>query len=413
VDPDTGRTVKVRLDPLALGTLEARREWAIRKARSLAKRRMELESGAPKATGTALAGAVSRYYEAHPQLRPKTLASYRAATGKLLVWAARNGVPSADDVTRAKLLGFREELVNQPKLTAVAKGKRGARRETRQRRSAHSVNRELRAVRTVLSYLAELELLPKIREGDLRRALKKLAATVEQPAFLRPAEIRVLFEAALAHDQARFAETRAEHVGEGRSRLGTTARYEPIAPFVATALLTGMRLAELIGLTWAQVDLDAPGHDGKPVGEIRLFGAATKTKRGRVVDLAVSPLLRELLLALRKKSTKKGKVFPFAYGYAASSAKRLKAKFEAPEGFGWQVLRSSAGTYLTNAPGIFGAASAYRSAKQLGHSVVVAEKFYVGLIHLPPSATTLEQAMGAVEPLQSVIDAVAQWLTIG
>jgi hypothetical protein len=69
------------------------------------------------------------------------------------------------------------------------------------------------------------------------------------------------------------------------------------------------------------------------------------------------------------------------------------------------VLRSTCGTYLTNAPGIFGAASAYRSAKQLGHSVTVAERHYVGLIRLPVSAKTLDDATGVADALQRVTDA--------
>lgn len=44
-DPDSGRTVKERLDPQALPTLEARADWAKRKAKALAKRRMDLASG--------------------------------------------------------------------------------------------------------------------------------------------------------------------------------------------------------------------------------------------------------------------------------------------------------------------------------------------------------------------------------
>jgi hypothetical protein len=44
--------------------------------------------------------------------------------------------------------------------------------------------------------------------------------------------------------------------------------------------------------------------------------------------------------------------------------------------------------------GHFGAASAYRSAKQLGHSVAVAEKHYLGLVReIPATARTLETAM--------------------
>lgn len=390
-DPDSGRTVKERLDPQALPTIEARTDWAKRKAKALAKRRMDLASGAPKATGTGLEAAIGRYYEAHKQLRARTLAEYKSATDKLLAWAARHGVASADDLTRAKLLGFREEILNAPKRRAAKKAKRGAFRETRERRAAATINRELRGVRVVLGYLAELDLLPRIHEGDLRRALKKLPLTIDAPTFLRPPEIAALVEAALAYDAETFKATRDEHAGDGER--GTTARYEPIAPFVATLLLTGMRFSEALNLTWSQVDLHALDHDGREVGEIRLTGGDTKTKRARVVDLAVAPLLLEVLTKLHKASRKKGKVFALTYDGASSAAKRLRAKYEAPEAFSWQVLRSTCGTYLTNAPGIFGAASAYRSAKQLGHSVAVAERHYLGLIRLPPAAKTLEAAM--------------------
>ena len=40
----------------------------------------------------------------------------------------------------------------------------------------------------VLGYLTELDLLPRIHEGDLRRALKKLALTIDVPTVLRPPE---------------------------------------------------------------------------------------------------------------------------------------------------------------------------------------------------------------------------------
>jgi integrase len=56
--------------------------------------------------------------------------------------------------------------------------------------------------------------------------------------------------------------------------------------------MTGMRLAELVGLTWDDVDLDALGDDGEKTGEIRLRSAGTKTGRGRLLDLSVSASLR-------------------------------------------------------------------------------------------------------------------------
>ncbi|MEO7037649.1 MAG: HigA family addiction module antitoxin [Polyangiaceae bacterium] len=45
-----------------------------------------------------------------------------------------------------------------------------------------------------------------------------------------------------------------------------------------------MRLGEAVGLEWPQVDLEARGVDGEPVGEISLSGATTKTKRSRRVS---------------------------------------------------------------------------------------------------------------------------------
>src|SRR6188474_151543 len=51
-DPDTGRKVKVRLDPMGAGrTAQTRRAWALQRAKTIAKRRDALSSGAPRATG--------------------------------------------------------------------------------------------------------------------------------------------------------------------------------------------------------------------------------------------------------------------------------------------------------------------------------------------------------------------------
>jgi hypothetical protein len=46
-DPDTGRSVKERLDPVTLSTAEARRDWAVRKSKALTRRRFELEARCP------------------------------------------------------------------------------------------------------------------------------------------------------------------------------------------------------------------------------------------------------------------------------------------------------------------------------------------------------------------------------
>lgn len=142
VDPDTGRTVWKALDP-SLTTEEARAAWAVRKSKALAQRRLELEGGAPRATGTALGAALDRYYRDHPALAETTRAIYKRATDKLATWAARVGLESADDLNGPRLVAFRAELVKEPLRKSAKGAKRGARQETPKLRSAESVNRDL------------------------------------------------------------------------------------------------------------------------------------------------------------------------------------------------------------------------------------------------------------------------------
>lgn len=404
-DPDTNEQVRESLDR-SLTTVEQREAKAIAKSRELLKRRMELDDGAPRATGAALSAVVARYYDAHPLLRPRTIAIYRMATGKLEKWAEAEGIASADALNRARLLGFREHLIAAPKRVARAKGKRGAYKNTSKPRGPASVNQDLRAVRTVLGYVRDLDLLPRLSHDDLRRALKRLPVTYERIDFLKPNECQSLIEAALRHDAATFVETRDEHAGTREP--GSTFRHPAIAPLVAFVLLTGCRIGEALTLDWRHIDLSALDHDGRAVGEIHLRASATKTHRARTIGLEVSPGLRSLLARLRLCSSGKGRVFPLTANTVDAAAQRLRDDFGAPPRFTWQGLRRTCGTYLTNAPGIFGAASAYRSAKQLGHSVQVAERHYVDIARgIARDARSLEAAMQVGDQLGRVVSMVA------
>ncbi|HEY6723816.1 MAG TPA: hypothetical protein VI197_07280 [Polyangiaceae bacterium] len=308
---------------------------------------------------------------------------------------------SADDLTGPKLLAFRADLVREKRRVHVKGGRRGELKTTEQARSPATVNQELRAIRTILGYLRKCGLLPRLTTDGLRDGLERLKVSHERVDYLKPHELRQLLAAAVRHDAARFTETRAEHAG--LIPLGSTWRYEPVAPFVACVLLSGMRRTEALTLEAKQVDLESFDNDGRVVGEIHLTGA-TKTKRARTLDLAVSPALRELLEATLK--SKRKRVFRLTKGTAAAAVKRLIAEYQAPENFGWQMLRRTCGCFLTNAPGIFGAASAYRSAKQLGHSVLVAERHYVDVVRgIPREARTLEHAMQIEAEVQQIIDA--------
>jgi integrase len=205
---------------------------------------------------------------------------------------------------------------------------------------------------------------------------------------------------------ATFALTRAEHEGEGAP--GTTPKHTPIAPVVLAALVTGARIGHLLALEWPHVDLDALDEHGNPVGEI-VPPEGSQTKRTGVVGLEISPALRKMLAAMRLASGGKGRVFRLTRGEADAALKRLRAEYGAPMGSTWQAFRRTCGCFLTNAPGIFGAASAYRSAKQLGHSVQVAERHYVGVVRgIPREASSVEAAMQTEGQAARVVAAVSK-----
>jgi integrase len=405
VDPDTERTVYKKL-PAHLTTVEQREQHAVDKSRDNAKRRLELETGAARASGLELKEALERYFKAHPQLRERTLKIYRTAATKLEQWAPRAAVRSADDLTRPKLMAFREAVIREPKRVPAENGQRGAFVASAGTRSPAAINQDLRSIRTVLGYLRDLDLLARLSHDDLRRALKRLPTTGERVEYLKPHQLQKLLESARAHDLETFAETRDEHTG--KRPVGTTPRYQPIAPLIAFVLLTGCRIGEAIGLTWDRVDLPALDHEGRAVGEIHLSGESTKTKRARTVGLEVSPTLRKMLATMHLASGGKGPVFAFSRTCADAAAKRLRSEYGGPAEFSWQALRRTCAVFLTNAPAIFGAASAYRSAKQLGHSVQVAERHYVDVARgISPAARTLDAAMLIEEELAKIVAQVA------
>lgn len=398
----SGKYKKVAL-PSDLTTAEQREAWAVDKAKELAKRIAELQAGRPRATGQSFEDVIKRYYADHPKLRGKTKLAYEGATDKLVTWANEHKV-TPDTLNRAELMKWRATVLKETKKVRAPGVKRGETVVTEEPRSNYSINRDLRGVRTVLGYLIDADQFPKLLHDDLRRALKRLKVVRERNEYLKPPEMNQLLQAALDHDAATYKMTRGE---KDRGERGTTPRYEPIAPFVVAALLGGFRLNEMVTLEHRDLDLDALDHEGTLVGEIHLRGDVNKTYQPRDVILDVSPLLRELFQVLHDGTeAKHASVLGITTGEAEAAMKRLKnTKYKAPKQFTWQALRGNCETYLVCAPGIYGASSVYRAAKQIGHDVKVAQEHYLGLIKgIPVTSKTLEAAMGVEEKVAKVIE---------
>jgi integrase len=409
-DPDRDNKERdLVLDPLAIPTREARRVWAIRKAKALAARRMELSLGAPTVTETPIDQGIADYLTTNAiRLRPRTLSTYKEAIETFRTWLGYNAVYNVEQITKGKLAEFRSFLTMQKKTVTFSGSYRGERRKTDKAKSPYSINRDLHSVKALVNHWRSRELLPSLDKDGISDALKNVPTAKEAPAYLSPSDCRKLLEAAIRHDNEVFTITRDEH--DGLKPLGSTPRYEPITPFVLFLLLTGCRLGEGLNLRWTDIDLDALDAEGRKVGEIRLQATQTKTRQYRTIGLEVCPSLRTLLASMKLKTGANAYVFggktPRSKDSVESARKRLLGVYGAPR-FSWQNLRQTTGTFLTNAPGIFGSASVFMSARQLGHSVTVAEKHYLGVVRgIPREARTLEKAMQVEDLVRKKVEGI-------
>ncbi len=397
-DPDRDKMVRRSLGP-NLRTRAQREAYACKLSDQLARRRLELETGGARKTGKPIAETVELYFAAHPDLRPRTLKEYRNATQKLIAWCAQHGVRKADDLDRRKLMAFREWLINEPKRRTGRGTKRGTQVSTGERRAPRTINKQLTSIGTTLRYLVKREAFSKLTWeaviffSEHYRAKAKPGQSTAARA-LTALEIEHLLQACIEHDEETFSMTRAE---KDCGEKGSTLRHEPIGPFAAFVLLTGMRPdSEALKVEWKDVDFDR---------NVIHVGQGTKTGKTRDVSIDESPMLQRLLDAQHEITEGKGRVWPMSYGQIEAARRRLKNEHDAPDDFKWHGLRKTCQSVLASSPSIYGAASIFLAAKRGGHSVAVCEKHYANAIKLvDPDAKTIEGALGVEELLDQIVE---------
>lgn len=368
-DPMSGKSVQQNLDKLGLSNDALRQQWAAAKAKSLGEMRAAVAAGTVDVSPIGVAEAVDRFFEQVPMAR-NTKLTRRVPLRVFAEWCGKNAIRTLADLKPIHMARWRGVV--------VAPGKAG------EDLKPSTKNLRLVATATFLRWARSLGYVPLVDEEAIRAGAKPMPAPVGEVEFLRPQQVRQLLQAAIRRDAA--------------SRVGAPK----IAPFVLALLLSGCRRGEIESLTWDRVELEGSGL-------IRLAAGATKTQRARVVGLDVSPSLLALLRAMRLQAGNQlsGRVFACAGDCPKDSLPTLARRWGAPH-FSAHTLRRTCGTVLTNAVGIYGGASAFLSAKRLGHSVVIAERLYVGVMpDLPREARTIEAALGIEQEAQAIVAQVA------
>ena len=361
VDPITKKDVQQSLDLLGLTSAKTRVIWAIERAAALKSLKAQLAIAGPVQQRMPVADAVRSYLARFD--RPNTVSSQTPPLAGFVQFATARGVSTLQDVT-APLLNQYGDHVRRP-ASHLSPG---------------SKNLRLIVASGLLRWAKRNGWLPRVTVDEVAEALAKVKAEPKNIEVLRPAQVAQLLRAAIAHDD------------DG---------HEPMAAFVWLALATGCRFLELCNLVWSEVDTVE--------GTITLSAERTKTRRGRVVTLAESPVALELLKALRMTAPKgQERVFPkMTRGGAWSARRRLITSYDAPE---WTPhgLRRTCGSVLACSSIYASGAGPFLASKRCGHSLKIAEQSYLGALRdLPHEAKTIEAALGVVDLAQKIVHRIA------
>lgn len=343
-EPATGAKTSHWLDALGFKSKAEALPWLRAKSRELAAAKATRVTGlASMALGAA---ALAHENDRHRERGRQPSERLSRHLGHSVAFWAGIGITESKALLPEHLRVYRESLKGLPS----------------------SRNRLMAAAKSFLRW-AHDQGLCGITVEQARKELKPFRVAVEVPKVARPEDLRELLARVAEYDQE-------------PSRL-------PWRPFVLLCLLAGLRVGEALHLRWANVDLRVRTIQ---IVADQVDGWTPKGRGARSVGIALSPMLCRELEELQRVSTSQ-------YVCAGPDPKRPRAW----AGRSWeraigklaispQTLRRTHETALAMA----GALSHYALARHMGHSVQVAERYYVaGAAPLPGS--TVEEWVGLVE----------------
>lgn len=298
-----------------------------------------------------------------------TVRRYTDTLAAFAAWCAQRELTSLRDLTRAKLSEWR-----------------AARRDTLtpsgQPRRVSTLNHELKPVRQMLLQARAQGRFESLDSDAINGALLSYPEAAPAPVCLSVPAMRALLQAVVTRD----------------ARRGWQA-----APAFAIALLAGTRRAEVTAMRVSHFNPAEPTEYDPAVTHPTLFVPVGKTGPRTVELLPYSPLLVELLgeMVVDRAPTKArlGDVDYAALGKESTALAKVIG-FD----FSFKTLRSTCASYQGPIAG-----DAKSKADRLGHTMAVAQTYYLALPKGTPRVAPSLDALMQLEPeLRAIIDAVKQ-----
>lgn len=175
----------------------------------------------------------------------------RSLFERLRTWKGLIGHLEVRTIDGDTMHAAREALATLPALCYKGRdheGRRILKPRTDVSKSPATVNRYMAAISAVFSWSIRERLTPRgwMNPCFSRAGIKRFTEPRGRVRFLARDELERLLEAC-----------RAQAAPPGKTRAPRGARYPRLHALVLTALCTGMRKGELLGLKWGDVDLEA------------------------------------------------------------------------------------------------------------------------------------------------------------